>query len=74
MENLDKINLLSAEDRFLLTDLASTFDLGTQTIIGRDKDEIIDDLSDSISEMNEDWLNHLKARYKKVTKSTPLNS
>ena len=50
MDNFDKINPLSAEDRVILTDLVSTFDLGTQTILGRDEDEIIDDLSDLMTE------------------------
>ena len=30
----DNIKTLTAEDRELLSDLTSTFDLGTQTIIG----------------------------------------
>ena len=44
MQNFDKINPLNQEDRELLSDLKSTFDLGTQTIIGQDEDEIVDDL------------------------------
>ena len=50
MDAFDKINPISAEDRELLSDLRSTFDLGTKTIIGKDEDEIIDDLSDLITE------------------------
>ena len=49
MHNLDKINPLNCDDRKLLSDLTSTFDLGTQTIIGQDED-IIDDLVDSMTE------------------------
>ena len=44
MQNFDKINPLNQEDRELLSDLKSTFDLGTQTIIGQDEDDIVDDL------------------------------
>ncbi len=54
MDNFEKINILNAEDRKLLSDLTSTFDLGTQTIIGTDQDEIIDDLSDLMSEVKEE--------------------
>ena len=54
MQNFDKINLLNQEDRELLSDLKSTFDLGTQTIIGQDEDEIVDDLIDLMTEYNED--------------------
>ena len=50
MHNLDKLNPLNQEDRELLSDLNSTFDLGTQTIIGEDEDEIVDDLIDLMSE------------------------
>ena len=50
MDAFDKINTISAEDRELLSDLRSTFDLGAKTIIGKDEDEIIDDLSDLITE------------------------
>ena len=46
MDNFDKINVLNAKDRELLSDLTSTFDMGTQTIIGQDEDEIIDELED----------------------------
>ena len=53
MNDFDKINPLNAEDRELLADLTSTFDLGTQTIIGRNEDETIDDIEDLISEANE---------------------
>ena len=45
MEDLDKINTLTKEDRDELSDLKSTFDLGTQAIIGMVDDEIKDDLS-----------------------------
>ena len=34
-----QINPLTAEDRKLLSDLSSTFDLGTQTIIGQDEED-----------------------------------
>ena len=54
MQNIDKINPLNREDRELLSDLKSTFDLGTQTIIGDDEDEIVDDLIDLMTEFNED--------------------
>ena len=54
MDDFDKINPINAEDRKLLSNLRSTFDLGTKTIIGRDEDEIIDDLSDLMTEVNED--------------------
>ena len=54
MQNLDKINPLNQEDRELLSDLTSTFDLGTQTIIGKDEDEIIGDLIDLMAEKTED--------------------
>ena len=54
MHNFDKINPLSQEDRELLSDLKSTFDLGTQAIIGEDEDEIVDDLIDLMTEHNED--------------------
>ena len=43
MHNFDKISPLNKEDKELY-DLKSTFDLGTQTIIGQDEDEIVDDL------------------------------
>ena len=54
MQNFEKINPLNQEDRELLSDLESTFDLGTQTIIGQDEDEIVDDLIDLMTEYNED--------------------
>ena len=54
MHNFDKIKPLNQEDRELLSDLKSTFDLGTQTIIGQDEDEIVDDLNDLMIEFNED--------------------
>ena len=54
MQNLDKINHLNHEDRELHSDLKSTFDLGTQTIIGQDEDEMVDDLIDLMTEHNED--------------------
>ena len=53
MQN-DKINPLNQADRELLSDLKSTFDLGTQTIIGQDEDEIVDELIDLMTEYNED--------------------
>ena len=54
MHDFEKINPLNHEDRELLSDLKSTFDLGTQTIIGQDEDEIVDDLIDLMTEYNED--------------------
>ena len=54
MQNFDKINPLNKEDRELLSDLKRTFDLGTQTIIGQDEDEMVDDLIDLMTEYNED--------------------
>ena len=54
MKDFDKINPLNQEDRELLSDLKSTFDLGTQTIIGQDEDEIIDDLIDLMTERKDD--------------------
>ena len=36
-----QINPLTTEDRKLLSDLSSTFDLGTQTIIGLDEEDNI---------------------------------
>ncbi len=53
MHNFDKINPLNQEDRELLSDLKSTFDLGTQTIIGQDEDKIVDDLNNLMTENNE---------------------
>ena len=50
MQNFDKINPLNQEDRELLSDSKSIFDLGTQTIIGQDEDEILDDLVDLMTE------------------------
>ena len=44
MHTFDKLNPLNQEDRELLSDLKSTFDLGTQTVIGQDEDEIVDDV------------------------------
>ncbi len=55
MQNLDKINPLNQEDRELLSDLKYTFDLGTQTIIGHDKDEKINDLIDLMAENTEGY-------------------
>ena len=54
MQNFDKINSLNKKDRELVSDLKSTFDLGTQTIIGQDEDEIVDDLIDLMTKYNED--------------------
>ena len=53
MQDSDKIIPLNQKDRELLSDLKSTFDLGTQTIIGQDEDEIIDDLIDLMAEKTE---------------------
>ena len=49
MQKFDKINPLNQEDRELLSDLKSTFDLGTQTILRQDEDELADDLIDLIT-------------------------
>ena len=54
MQNFDKINPLNQEDRELLSDLKSTFDLGTKTIIGQDEDEIVNDQIDLMTEYNKD--------------------
>ena len=54
MKDFEKIKPLNQEDRELLSDLKSTFDLGTQTIIGQDEDEIIDDLIDLMTERKDD--------------------
>ena len=54
MQDFDKINPLNQKDRELLSDLKSTFDLGTQSIIGQDEDEILDDLIDLMIEDTED--------------------
>ncbi len=54
MHDFDKVNPLNQEDIELLSDLKSTFDLGTQTIIEVDQDEIIDDLIDLMTENTED--------------------
>ena len=54
MKDFDKITPLNQEDRDLLSDLNSTFDLGTQTIIGQDEDEIMDDIIDLMTERKED--------------------
>ena len=54
MKDFDKISPLNQEDRELLSDLKSTFDLGTKTIIGQDEDEIIDDLIDLMTERKDD--------------------
>ena len=54
MHNYERINPLNQEDRELLSDLKSTFDLGTQAIIGQDEDEIVDDLNDLMTEYNDD--------------------
>ena len=55
MQDFDKINPLNQKDRELLSDLKSTFDLGTQTIIGQDEDEIIDDLIDLMAEKTDKY-------------------
>ena len=54
MHDFDKIKPLKKEDRELLSDLKSTFDLGTQTLIGQHEDEIIDHPNDLMTEYNED--------------------
>ena len=60
MPDFDKIYPISQEDRKLLSDLKFTFDLWTQTIIGQDEDEIIDDLTDLMAENTEDLEIELK--------------
>ena len=52
MDDLDQIKLLTDQDRQLLSDLSETFDLGTQSIIGQQEEEIIDDLSDLMEDVN----------------------
>ena len=42
MEDIDKINPLNDKDRELRSDLTAIFYLGTQTIIGRVKYEILE--------------------------------
>ncbi len=54
MHNFDKINPLNQKDRELLSDLKSTFDLGSQTIIGQDGEVIVDELINLMTEFNED--------------------
>ena len=54
MNNPEKINILKPEDIKSLSNLASTYDLGTKTIIGEDTDEIISELADLMSESIED--------------------
>ena len=54
MNDFDKINHLNQANRELLSDLKSTFELGTQTIIGQDEDEIIDNLIDLMGKNTED--------------------
>ena len=54
MNNLDKIKPLSQEDRVLLSDLNFTFDVGTQTIIGQDQDDIVNENIEFMTEYKED--------------------
>ena len=54
MRDTDRIKPINKEDRELLSDLKSTFDLGTQTIIGQEEDEIIDDLIVLMAENTEE--------------------
>tara|TARA_Y100001968_G_scaffold245894_1_gene230073 strand:+ start:994 stop:1161 length:168 start_codon:yes stop_codon:yes gene_type:complete len=54
MQDFDKINPLNQEDRQLLSDLKSTFDLGTNTIMGQDEDEMNDELMKLMAENIED--------------------
>ena len=53
MHKFNKIKSLSQADRELLSDLKSTFDLGTQTIIGQDEEERVEELTDLTTESNE---------------------
>ena len=50
MNNFEKIKPLNQEDRELLSDLKSTFDIGTQTIIGQDEDGIADNQNNLLTE------------------------
>ena len=50
MHNFDRVTPLNQEDRETFSDLNSTFDLGTQNIIGQDEDEIDDKLIDLMGE------------------------
>ena len=43
MEDIDKLNPITKEDRKLLSDLTSTYDLGTKTIIAIDDYEKLDE-------------------------------
>ncbi len=54
MHNFDKINPLNQEARELLSNLKSTLDLGTQTIIGQNEDEIVDNFNYLMTQHNED--------------------
>ena len=53
MQDFDKINPLNQKDRELLSDLKSTFDLGSQTIIIQNEDEVVEDLNDLMTKYNE---------------------
>ena len=55
MQNLDKINPLNQEDRELLSDLKSTFDLEIQTVIGQEKVDIVDELFELMTAYNLDF-------------------
>ena len=50
MHNFDKINPLNQKDREIISDLKSNFDLGTKTIIEQDEDEILDELTNLMTD------------------------
>ena len=52
MDDLNQINPLCDQERQLLSDLTKTFDLGTQFILGQHEDEIVDDLSDLMEDLD----------------------
>tara|TARA_Y100001968_G_scaffold66408_1_gene57256 strand:+ start:9793 stop:9960 length:168 start_codon:yes stop_codon:yes gene_type:complete len=50
MKDVNKINPINAKDRESLSDLSSTFDLGTQTIIDMDDEDLEFTLSKLMSD------------------------
>jgi len=52
MHHPEKLKPLDFEDRKLLSDFTTTFDLGTQTIIGQHEDENMNETLDLITETN----------------------
>ncbi len=67
MNDLDKINPLNDNDRELISDLTATFYQRTQTIIGRDEDEIIRTLRANVGSLRK-LSNSYKNRYCFVSK------